>query len=160
MALYKFCIVLYCIVRFRLIIDNFFPDKRTHCGVSVLGGRTLMTTVYERPDQQVMDPSWTERPFHSLSTIRYDTRCYFNVRSKDNTSRLDYDYAQQRLDQSGLRAVSQSRRYKCKSDTRTHHDARIRQWRRQGEGGKLPPYGWTSKNYVICVCFHCHGTSS
>ena len=34
-----------------------------------------------------------------------------------------------------------------------------RQWRRQGEGGKLPPYVWTSKN-VICVCFHCHGTSS
>ena len=34
------------------------------------------------------------------------------------------------------------------------------QWRRQGEGGKLPPYGWTSKNYVICACFHCHGTSS
>ena len=30
----------------------------------------------------------------------------------------------------------------------------------RGEGGKLPPYGWTSKNYVICVCFHCHGTSS
>ena len=27
-------------------------------------------------------------------------------------------------------------------------------------GGKLPPYGWTSKNYVICVCIHCHGTSS
>jgi len=26
--------------------------------------------------------------------------------------------------------------------------------------GKLPPYGWTSKNYVICVCFHCHATSS
>jgi len=25
---------------------------------------------------------------------------------------------------------------------------------------KLPPYGWTSKNYVICVRFHCHGTSS
>ena len=34
------------------------------------------------------------------------------------------------------------------------------QWRRQGGRGKLPPYGWTSKNYVICVCFHCHGTSS
>jgi len=34
------------------------------------------------------------------------------------------------------------------------------QWRRQGEGGSFPPYGWTSKNYVICVCFHCHGTSS
>jgi len=36
------------------------------------------------------------------------------------------------------------------------------QWRHQGEGrgGKLPPYGWTSKNYVIYVCFHCHGTSS
>ena len=36
------------------------------------------------------------------------------------------------------------------------------QWRRhrQGEGGKLPPYGWTSENSVICVCFHCHGTSS
>jgi len=34
------------------------------------------------------------------------------------------------------------------------------QWRRQGERGKLPPYGWTSKNYVICVCFRCHGTSS
>jgi len=33
------------------------------------------------------------------------------------------------------------------------------QWRRQGEEGKLPPYGWTSKIYVICVCFHCHGTS-
>jgi len=29
-----------------------------------------------------------------------------------------------------------------------------------GEGEKLPPYVWTSKNYVICVCFHCHGTSS
>ena len=27
-------------------------------------------------------------------------------------------------------------------------------------GGELPPYGWTSKNYVICVCFHCRGTSS
>jgi len=27
-------------------------------------------------------------------------------------------------------------------------------------GGKLPPYGWKSKNYVTCVCFHCHGTSS
>jgi len=28
------------------------------------------------------------------------------------------------------------------------------QWRRQrGErGGSFPPYGWTSKNYVICVC--------
>jgi len=33
------------------------------------------------------------------------------------------------------------------------------QWRLQ-RGGKLPPYGWTSKNYVICVCFNCHGTSS
>ena len=22
----------------------------------------------------------------------------------------------------------------------------------EGGGGKLPPYGWTSKNYVICVC--------
>ena len=21
------------------------------------------------------------------------------------------------------------------------------------EGGKLPPYWWTSKNYVICVCY-------
>ena len=28
------------------------------------------------------------------------------------------------------------------------------------EVGKLPPSGWTSKNYVICVCFHRHGTSS
>jgi len=40
-----------------------------------------------------------------------------------------------------------------------------RQWRRQGGrgeegGGSFPPSGWTSKNYVICVCFHCHGTSS
>ena len=26
------------------------------------------------------------------------------------------------------------------------------QWRRQGEGGKLSPYGWTSKNYVLYVC--------
>ena len=35
------------------------------------------------------------------------------------------------------------------------------QWRRQrGRGGEAPPYGWTSKNYVICVCFHGHGTSS
>jgi len=25
------------------------------------------------------------------------------------------------------------------------------QWRRKGGRGKLPPYGWTSKNYVICV---------
>ena len=30
----------------------------------------------------------------------------------------------------------------------------------RGEGGSFPPYGWTSKNCVICVCFHCHGTSS
>ena len=29
----------------------------------------------------------------------------------------------------------------------------------RGEG-KASPYGWTSKNYVIYVCFHCHGTSS
>jgi len=36
------------------------------------------------------------------------------------------------------------------------------QWRRQGgeRGGGSFPYGWTSKNHVICVCFHCHGTSS
>jgi len=27
-------------------------------------------------------------------------------------------------------------------------------------GGEAPPYGWASKNYVICVCFHCHRTSS
>ena len=27
------------------------------------------------------------------------------------------------------------------------------QWRRQGgSGGSFPPYRWTSKNYVICVC--------
>jgi len=53
--------------------------------------------------------------------------------------------------------------------TATAHDVPTRndteasvQWRRQGggEGGKLPPYGWTSKNYVICVRFHCHGASS
>jgi len=30
------------------------------------------------------------------------------------------------------------------------------QWRRQGGRGSFPPYGLTSKNYVICVCFHCH----
>ena len=30
----------------------------------------------------------------------------------------------------------------------------------RGEGGSFPSYGWTSKNCVICVCFHCHGTSS
>jgi len=31
----------------------------------------------------------------------------------------------------------------------------------RGEGGKVTSNGWTSKNYVICVCsFHCHGTSS
>jgi len=29
-----------------------------------------------------------------------------------------------------------------------------------GMGGEASPYGWTSKNYVICVCFHRHGTSS
>ena len=29
-----------------------------------------------------------------------------------------------------------------------------------GKGGSFPSYGWTSKNYVICVYFHCHGTSS
>ena len=29
---------------------------------------------------------------------------------------------------------------------------RCDQWRRQGGEGKLPPYGWTSKNYVIYVC--------
>ena len=31
---------------------------------------------------------------------------------------------------------------------------------RGGKGEASPPCGWTSKNYVICVCFHCHGTSS
>jgi len=38
----------------------------------------------------------------------------------------------------------------------------IYQWRRQrgGRRGSFPPYGWMSKNYVICVCFHCRGTSS
>ena len=30
----------------------------------------------------------------------------------------------------------------------------------RGKGGSFPPYGWTSKNYVLCVCFHCHGSSS
>jgi len=33
-------------------------------------------------------------------------------------------------------------------------------WRRQGgKGESFLPYGWTSENYVICVCFHCHRTS-
>jgi len=116
-----------------------------------------MTTVYERPDQQVMDPSWTERPFHSLSTIRYDTRCYFNVRSKDNTSRLDYDYAQQRLgyERSVNRDGTSAKATLARTTTHVYDSGAAR-----GEGGKLPPYGWTSKNYVICVCFHCHGTSS
>ena len=30
----------------------------------------------------------------------------------------------------------------------------------RGGRGEASPYGWTSKNYVLCVCFHCHGTSS
>ena len=39
--------------------------------------------------------------------------------------------------------------YFSRADTALHFE----QWRRQrGEGGKLPPYGWTSKNYVIYVC--------
>ena len=29
-----------------------------------------------------------------------------------------------------------------------------------GGRGEASPYGWTSKNYVICVCFHCRGNSS
>ena len=29
-----------------------------------------------------------------------------------------------------------------------------------GGRGEVSPYGWTSNNYVICACFHCHGTSS
>ena len=55
----------------------------------------------------------------------------------------------------------------------SHHAASSRRRRRRpsprytyiavappGGGEELPPYGWKSKNYVICVCFHCHGTSS
>ena len=35
------------------------------------------------------------------------------------------------------------------------------QWRRQrGSRVEASPYGRTSKYYVICVCFHCYGTSS
>jgi len=34
------------------------------------------------------------------------------------------------------------------------------QWRPQGGRGEASPYGRTSKNYIIFVCFHCHGTSS
>ena len=37
---------------------------------------------------------------------------------------------------------------------------RHRRWCSGAARGKLPPYGWTSKNYVIYACFHCHGTSS
>jgi len=34
-----------------------------------------------------------------------------------------------------------------------HSSIRQRQWRRQGGRGEAsPPYGWTSKNYVMCVC--------
>jgi len=29
-----------------------------------------------------------------------------------------------------------------------------------GGRGEASPYVWTSKKYVICVCCHCHGTSS
>jgi len=29
----------------------------------------------------------------------------------------------------------------------------------EGEVGSFPLYGWTSKNYIICACFHCHRTS-
>jgi len=42
----------------------------------------------------------------------------------------------------------------------THHRSVELSGAARGEGGKLPRYGWTSRNYVICVCFHCHGTSS
>ena len=51
---------------------------------------------------------------------------------------------------------------KVQRNVRTAVDA-VRRYMDSGAGrgrGKLPPYGWTSKNYVICVCFHCHGTSS
>jgi len=34
-----------------------------------------------------------------------------------------------------------------------HSSIRQRQWRRHGgRGESFPPYGWTSKNYVMCVC--------
>jgi len=33
-------------------------------------------------------------------------------------------------------------------------------FKRSNSVAKLPPYAWTSKNYVTCVCFHCHGTFS
>ena len=49
-----------------------------------------------------------------------------------------------------------------RTDSISHH-LRARQqhgqWRRQGGRGEAPLYWWTSKNHVICVCFHCHGTS-
>jgi len=45
-------------------------------------------------------------------------------------------------------------RYNCKQ---THGDSDVISFRisgaASGEGGKLPQYGWTSKKYVICVCF-------
>jgi len=34
-------------------------------------------------------------------------------------------------------------------DDRSDDSGAARGWER----GKLPPYGWTSRNYVICVCF-------
>jgi len=51
----------------------------------------------------------------------------------------------------------------CKEQTLRDHiccPLHVLSARGAARGGEASPYGWTSKNYVICVCFHCHGSSS
>ena len=122
-------------------------------------------------------------------TIRYDTRCCFNVRSKaDNMSQLNlpqYSHASgrdgERNGNGGEWNSPKSRwrmtrinrvRATCEwtGDTaRGHRGLKMVQRCRWyghasvappgGRGGSFPPMGGRPK-IVICVCFHCRGTSS
>jgi len=63
-------------------------------------------------------------------------------------------------DQSHRSRATTARVLRAEPTTTTKRDAILVAPPGGKERGSFPPYGWTSKNYVICVCFHGHGTSS
>ena len=65
-------------------LENFATPSRSRCQQNLSSSSTveLVDDTYT-----TIDESWLFKP--TASTIRYDTRCYFNVRSKANMSQLN-----------------------------------------------------------------------
>jgi len=64
------------------------------CGGQMVGRSTSMSPAREAPSSKPTAPAaavdrWDRQTDRQTDTIRYDTRCYFNVRSKADISQLN-----------------------------------------------------------------------